>query len=136
VDALGLLEGVPAAEVQVLGCRLLWQLVSALGFAPSLDACARDGAAVAPEGPLPFSAREGGALCPACASVHGAALLPADARLDLEALLDPVAPLPTFDPRHAVAHRRLLGRYIRHHLAEETALPALDFWMARSWDRS
>ena len=134
-DALRALETTPAAEIEALGFRLLWQLVSVLGFAPSLDACVRDGALLPAEGGLPFSTREGGALCLACAAQQGATQLPADARADLVALLDPAASLPALDGRHGAAHRRLLARYVRYHLAEGAELPALDFWLRRSWVR-
>jgi DNA repair protein RecO (recombination protein O) len=132
-QALGLLETSPPERVQSLGFRLLWQLVSSLGFTPSLDACVIDGVLLPPEGPLPFSTGEGGALCPACAAQRGATQLPAQDRADLASLLDPALPLPSFDSRHAAAHRRLLARYIRHHLAEGADLPALEFWMQRPW---
>jgi DNA repair protein RecO (recombination protein O) len=134
-DALRALETTPAAEIEALGFRLLWQLVSVLGFAPSLDACVRDGALLPAEGGLPFSTREGGALCLSCAAQQGATQLPADARADLVALLDPAAALPALDGRHGAAHRRLLARYVRYHLAEGAELPALDFWLRRSWVR-
>ena len=110
-------------SVEALGFRVLWHLVSVLGFAPSLDACVRDGTLLPDDGALPFSTREGGALCPACAAEHGATQLPADARADLAALLDPDAALPTLDDRHGAAHRRLLARYVRYHLAEGAELP-------------
>ena len=132
-DALHALEQAPATEVEALGFRLLWHLVSVLGFAPSLDACVRDGTLLPEDGALPFSTREGGALCPACAAQHGATQLPADARADLDALLDPTATLPQLDERHGAAHRRLLARYVRYHLAEGAELPALDFWLRRPW---
>jgi DNA repair protein RecO (recombination protein O) len=132
-DALEALERAPAEDAEALGCRLLWHLVSILGFAPSLDECARDGAPLPLDGALPFSTREGGALCAACAAEHGAAELPPDARADLAALLDPQATLPRLDLRHASAHRRLLARYVRHHLSEGSDLPALDFWQQRPW---
>ena len=35
--------------------------------------------------------------------------------------------------RHAAAHRRLLARFIRHHLAEGRGFTALDFWETPSW---
>jgi DNA repair protein RecO (recombination protein O) len=127
------LETAPAEEVEALGFRLLWQLVSVLGFAPSLEACVVDGTLLPPQGPLPFSTRDGGALCPVCASQQGATQLPARDREDLVALLDPSAVLPALDVRHGAAHRRLLGRYIRYHLAEGAELPALEFWMRRPW---
>jgi DNA repair protein RecO (recombination protein O) len=131
--ALNDLESVAAEQVGSLALRSVWHLVSVLGFAPSLDACVRDGAPIPAEGELPFSAREGGALCPACAGPHGATRLPAEARRDLEALLDPDAPLPALDARHAAAHRRLLSRYVHYHLGEGAELPALEFWTRRAW---
>jgi DNA repair protein RecO (recombination protein O) len=132
-DALQALETVPAAGLEALGFRVLWHLVSVLGFAPSLDTCVRDGTLLSAEGALPFSAREGGALCPACAAEDRATQLPAEARADLVALLDLDAPLPLLDARHGAAHRRLLARYVRYHLGEGAELPALDFWLRRSW---
>ncbi len=132
-DALGLLEIAPVPELECLGFRVLWQLVSALGFAPALEACVRDGTPLPEEGGLAFSTREGGALCPACAAGHGATHLPAEARADLSALLDPGALLPALDRRHAESHRRLLARYIRYHLGEGAELPALEFWLRRPW---
>ncbi|MGH7508623.1 MAG: DNA repair protein RecO [Gemmatimonadales bacterium] len=131
--ALAELEVAPALAVEALGYRLLWQLVSVLGFAPSLQACVIDGAPLAVAGPLPFSTRDGGALCPSCAGHSGATQLPEQARLDLGALLDPKAELPELDPKHGAAHRRLLARYIRYHLAEGVELPAIEFWTQRPW---
>src|SRR5687767_8126871 len=54
-DALDELEVASTSAVEPLGYRLLWQLVSVLGFAPSLDACVIDGTPLHPRGPLPFS---------------------------------------------------------------------------------
>jgi DNA repair protein RecO (recombination protein O) len=132
-QALEQLEVAPIASVEALGYRLLWQMVSILGFEPSLDACVIDGTPLAETGPLPFSTREGGALCQVCATQHGATQLPERARADLLALMDSGAELPRFDDRHGAAHRRLLGRYIRYHLAEGAELPALEFWSQRPW---
>ncbi len=134
LEALDALETFPNASVDALGIRLLWHQVGILGFAPSLEACVFDGSLLPPDVPLPFSAREGGALCPACASQYGATQLPPRSRSDLMSLLEPGAPLPALDGRHAAAHRRLLARYIRYHLAEGAELPALDFWMRRPWE--
>lgn len=132
-DALSLLEVVPVPDLEALGFRVLWQLVSTLGFAPELDACVRDGALLPPEGGLAFSTREGGALCATCAAGQGATQLPAGARVDLGALMDATAELPLLDERHAESHRRLLARYIRYHLGEGAELPALDFWLRQPW---
>ena len=128
VSALGVLEEATADEIDALGLRLLWLLVSALGFAPALEACVRDGNPVRETGELAFSTHEGGALCAVCATRFTAARLPAQARVDLAALLDPGSPLPLLDATHAAAHRRLLARFITHHLGEGSALPALTFW--------
>jgi DNA repair protein RecO len=132
-QALALLETGATETIESLGFRLLWQLVSSLGFAPSLSACVIDGVLLPPDGALPFSTRDGGALCVGCAAERGATQLPPQDRADLAALLDPGSALPAFDTRHGAAHRRLLARYIRHHLAEGADLPALEFWMQRAW---
>lgn len=132
-DALAVLEAAPAVAVEPLSLRALWRLVSVLGFAPVLDACARDGAAVSPGGSACFSPQDGGMLCDRCArGTVGAQLKPAD-RANLAALLSAEAELPLLDERHLAAHRRLLERYVRFHLAEGAALPALAFWAERGW---
>ena len=132
-DSLSILEVAPTEVLDALGLRMLWQLVSVLGFAPSLETCVRDGTPVAPSGALAFSAGEGGALCEQCASLPGAQRLEAEDRADLAALVNSARELPLLDQRHATAHRRLLARYIRHHLAEGAELPALEFWSTRPW---
>ena len=133
-ESLGDLELCAPDAVEAVGLRRLWHLVASLGFEPSLEACVLDGALLPADGPLPFSAREGGALCPACAARFGATQLPPDARAALATLLDTQGGLPPLDARHAAAHRRLLGRYVRHHLAEGAELPALEFWTRRPWE--
>ena len=132
-ESIGLLESVPAEAIDAVGIRLVWQLVSSLGFAPALDACVRDGAPLPPSGPVAFSTREGGSLCVRCASQLEATRLPADARTALAALIDADAELPDLDPKHAAAHRRLAARFVRFHLGEGAALPALEFWERRPW---
>jgi DNA repair protein RecO (recombination protein O) len=133
-QALEQLETTPQASVEPLGFRLLWELVSVLGFAPSVSACVIDGTLLPEKGALPFSTRDGGALCAGCAVERGATQLPEADRADLVALLDPAASLPQLDSRHGAAHRRLIARYIRYHLGEGANLPALEFWMERPWE--
>lgn len=132
-SSLDALETAPAGSVEPLGIRLLWGLVSVLGFAPSIEACVLDGTTLPAEEPLPFSTRDGGALCGSCARERGATRLSPRDRQDLTKLLDPSASLPALDRKHSAAHRRLLARYIRHHLAEGAELSALEFWMQRPW---
>jgi DNA repair protein RecO (recombination protein O) len=133
-SGLAALEAAEGDAVRPLGIRVVWEMVSVLGFAPALDACVRDGAPV-PAGAVAFSAPEGGALCAACAGPAGGIRLPTDARDALQQLLDADAPLPRLDGRNAAAHERLLGRYVRWHLAEGAELPALEFWTRRPWRR-
>jgi DNA repair protein RecO (recombination protein O) len=132
-NALEQLELAPTLSMEALGYRLLWQMVSVLGFEPSLDACVIDGTPMPESGPLPFSTREGGALCAVCAAQHGATQLPEQARADLVALMDSSTDLPVLESKHGAAHRRLLARYIRYHLGEGAELPALEFWTQRPW---
>jgi len=130
-QGLDLLGASPPEAVDVVGLRLLWRLVSVLGFAPEMTSCVRDGADV-PTGAVVFSPEEGGVLCRSCAG--SARQLPDEARADLLALLDASASLPLLDERHATAHRRLLARYVEHHLAEGAQLPAMAFWLGRVWE--
>ncbi|MGE5231935.1 MAG: DNA repair protein RecO [Deltaproteobacteria bacterium] len=132
-DALADLESVPAPDVRAAGLRAIWQLVSALGFAPSLDACVRCGAGVDAAGDVAFGTQDGGVLCPGCAGPDPVVRLPERARRDLDALVGPPHGLPTLDAPHFLAHQRLLARYVRYHLGEGAELPALDFWTRRPW---
>ena len=134
-DALAILELTPPVAADSMGLRILWQMVAALGFAPSVAVCVRDGSRI-PPGPLALVPEEGGALCARCATARQTIMLAAPDRADLEALLAPHAELPVLDERHAAAHRRLLARYIRAHLSEGASLPALAFWHDRPWARA
>jgi DNA repair protein RecO (recombination protein O) len=131
--SLDLLETAPPETVNVLGLRMLWGLVNHLGFAPNLDRCVRDGVPVPHGAAAPFSAALGGALCGACARGQEATMLQATDRADLHALILGDVDLPSLEGRYGVAHRRLLDRYIRYHVAEGAALPALTFWVDQMW---
>ncbi|MEO8139876.1 MAG: DNA repair protein RecO, partial [Gemmatimonadota bacterium] len=133
LEALQQLEVVPLAELPAVSIRALWRLVGALGFAPALDACARDGRPLPESGDVAFSAPDGGALCTLCARESETTMLPAAAREALGQLSSGVGGLPDLDARHAAAHRRLVARYIRFHMAEGAALPALEFWLGQGW---
>ena len=137
LDALR--AAVPDA-VDAVALRGLWLLLGALGFAPALGSCVRDGTPVPPlpvpgGGQVAFSTAEGGVLCERCAPPRPspATRLPAQAHRDLIALNDRHAPLPVLAPAHAAAHRRLLARFVRHHFGETSNLPALDFWERHAW---
>jgi DNA repair protein RecO (recombination protein O) len=135
LDALAVVEP-PHADAGA--ARWLWLLVGVLGFAPELDACVRDGTAVAGNGSgVAFSTAEGGVLCAACAppapGAQPSTRLPPQAYTDLLALNDAGAALPALDAAHAAAHRRLVARFVRHHMGESRPLSALDFWERRAW---
>jgi DNA repair protein RecO (recombination protein O) len=130
--ALAMLEALPTEAVESYGLRALWQLVSSLGFAPALSECARDGSALPARDAVRFSLADGGTLCQACARERASVELPRQALDDLTALLSPDDDLPFLDARHLAAHRRLLARWVRTHLAEAAELPALDSWQQRS----
>ncbi|HEX9165424.1 MAG TPA: DNA repair protein RecO [Gemmatimonadales bacterium] len=131
------LEALEAADPDragVLTLQALWRVVSLLGFEPALDACVFDGIVISPGQPLPFSAREGGALCEACARTHAVRVLPAEDRATLTALVHGRGPPPDLDSRHERAHRRLAAQFIRHQLAEGSDLPALEVWEGQGWE--
>lgn len=121
------LEEAAAGAVEILALAALWQTVAALGFAPSLDACARCGADVGER--AAFSHPDGGYLCARCgAGMQTANLGAADAEA-LHAFVTGDRALPADVPaNHLAAHRRLFARFVRRHVAEERELPALAFW--------
>jgi DNA repair protein RecO (recombination protein O) len=131
-DALAILEAAPALAVEPLALRSLWRMVAVLGFAPELLRCARCGGEPGP-GAACFSPQDGGVLCARCARGTVGARLRSSDREALAAWLDQGSELPVLDDPHLAAHRRLLERYIRYHIAEGAVLPALTFWAARGW---
>ena len=114
-------------EVDAVGLAAMWSAVVALGFAPAVSECAVDGARLG-EGPGAFSILDGGFVCPSCArSRETSSLGPADRA----ALADFVAgrvPVATLSPRHAAAHRRLVSRFVRRHVADDRELRAVEMW--------
>jgi DNA repair protein RecO (recombination protein O) len=127
------LEAVAKPQLAAASLQEVWRLVGSLGFAPSLEVCVRCGRDLAAEGPMRFSAPDGGALCQHCTGGPEETLLPADARVALEQLVRDGDDLPELDERNAAAHRRLAARYIRYHMGEGATLPALEFWLMKAW---
>ncbi len=128
VHGVAMLEAVPAEAVESYAIRAAWRQLASLGVGPMLSQCAIDGVA-SREGPLRFGIAEGGMLCPRCAAGREVAELPAEGASQLRALVAEGGELPILDSRHAAAHRRLLGRWIRYHAGETPDLAALAFWM-------
>jgi DNA repair protein RecO (recombination protein O) len=118
----------PKEDIEEIALRVLWSVVGLLGFAPSMDACARDGRQI-PAGGAAFSVDDGGLVCRACAAGRATSRLGPDDRRVLTVFVeqsdDPVGPL---SPKHMAAHRRLLTRFVERHVAEGTTLKALTLW--------
>lgn len=128
------LAAVPTPRVATAALAGLWAMVAALGFAPTVSACVRDGRGL-DEGAVGFSVPDGGFLCARCTRERTTTVLEAPDRLVLEGLLEGSDALPgEWTARHAAAHRRLLARFIEHHLAEGHPLKALEFWETASWN--
>jgi DNA repair protein RecO (recombination protein O) len=122
-----LIEAAPAAAADVAGLAAIWRFVVALGLAPSLARCARDGGPLG-AGPTTFSVEDGGLLCDRCAAGGGGAILNGTDRAALAFLVTGDGEPPDLDRRHVAAHRRLLGRWITRHL-DNSRMSALDQWI-------
>ncbi len=139
IQGLDALAQAAPQQADAVAVRWLWLLVGVLGFAPQLQACVRDGNAIPGDSTVAFSAPEGGVLCASCAGPQPPTKLPPRAYRDLLDLNDTQANLPTLDAAHAAAHRRLVARFIRHHLGEvaqngnETRSSAIDIWERQAW---
>lgn len=105
-----------------------WRLVTELGFAPSLDACASCHRALAADEIVRFAHRAGGALCRVCAALApGARSLPAEARATLLAWSRGETAMLS-DVPSVRAHQRLLREFVEEHLADGRALRAWVSW--------
>lgn len=129
---LDALENAPPELVDTVALLACWGLVVALGFSPVLDRCVVCGEPVT--GGVAFSPSQGGALCAVHRRGNLTSKLPDNAAAALNAFVHGRLPDEPVDARHAAAHRRLLLAFIRHHLAESRALPAMAFWDAGSWN--
>jgi DNA repair protein RecO (recombination protein O) len=125
---LDALSHTPADQVPYAALAALWLEIAVLGFAPVVHACVRCGGALGDA--APFSLAEGGLLCPGCGGGAGGTLDRAD-QAALAAFVSGAAQAPSLPDRHLLAHRRLLVRFVRRHVADERELPALAFWENR-----
>jgi DNA repair protein RecO (recombination protein O) len=127
LDALGQAERETATDV---GLASAWRLLSALGFAPAVDACHVCGAAIPPNEPAAFSLAGGGVVCARCrTTVSVSRTLPPDARATMARwMAGESAALPGSADRRA--HVRLLREFLQYHLADGRELRALAAWEA------
>jgi DNA repair protein RecO (recombination protein O) len=131
VHGLDAIAAAPAPAARTAGLAAGWRVVAELGFAPSLDRCARCHAPLPADHAVAFVHRVGGALCERCAAEVGAGrTLPADARAWVARWL--AAPAPddgaSLDPRAARAHLRLLREFVGEHLGDARPLRAFAVW--------
>jgi DNA repair protein RecO (recombination protein O) len=129
------LETAAPAQAGTVALRSLWRLVALLGFEPSLETCVLDDREVPPGAALPFSVREGGALCETCARTHAVRRLPTADRSVLVNLLHGTGAPSPLEARHEAAHRRLVAQFIQYQLADGVDLPALDVWQRQAWEQ-
>jgi DNA repair protein RecO (recombination protein O) len=110
-----------------------WQIVSEMGFAPSLEACSSCHTSISDDAPASFSHPAGGVLCRRCTSLAGSSrLLPAEARAALRAWVAGERMSLTDDLARR-AHQRLLREFLSQHLADGRPLRAYDVWERNSW---
>jgi DNA repair protein RecO (recombination protein O) len=135
VAALDGIESAPVPRVRIAALAGAWHIVAALGFAPSLDACARCHADIGPEDDAAFSHGAGGILCANCAAERGGRTLPSSARAALRAWTSgtelPEALVP--DEASERAHVRLLRTFLREHLEDGRPLRAVETWATEAW---
>ncbi|MBK8249096.1 MAG: DNA repair protein RecO [Gemmatimonadetes bacterium] len=118
-------------DARAEGLASAWMLVGALGFAPTIESCARCHAELPMDADAWFSAAGGGAVCAAChAAARAGRLLPAAARRTLADWLAGIeAPFPSaLDLR---AHVRLLREFVQRHLTDDVELRAFGAWAER-----
>lgn len=124
---LDLLGAAPPAAIEMVGLTAIWRFIGALGSAPTLHFCARDGRPVQ-SGGARFSIDDGGVLCHACAAGGGSTRLEGEDLAALAFFLTGDGEPPDLDGRHARAHRRLAGRWIARHVVDGQ-LPAVAQWV-------
>ncbi|HEX2717332.1 MAG TPA: DNA repair protein RecO [Gemmatimonadaceae bacterium] len=127
-DALDDLVVAPPDRAREVAIGGAWRLVAALGFAPSLDACAICHRPAGGGDAVLFHHRAGGVLCERCAGGHaGGRAIPGTALAALRDWLSGGQGAP-LDARAARAHQRLLQEFVREHLADARPLRAFESW--------
>lgn len=131
--ALENLASAPAEQTVAAGLAGAWQIVAALGFAPSLDICANCHADLDPSASVAFSHSAGGALCARCGQLaSGSRVIPADARSAIRRWLEGEFTSP-LSPQEERAHQRLLREFFLEHIAGDRDLKAFVVWERGAW---
>ncbi|HET9426337.1 MAG TPA: DNA repair protein RecO [Gemmatimonadaceae bacterium] len=131
-DRIAIADGEAARDAAIAGA---WRILTALGFAPSLDACGECQRAFSDEEPVLFSPSAGGALCETCASLARVGRkLPASARLALVHWASGEDNAIALTEAEARAHRRLLREFVIEHLSDGKPLRAFEAWETGALD--
>lgn len=110
------------------GLGALWQLVAAVGFAPTVDVCANCHTPLSAGEDAVFSHGAGGALCPRCALlVPGGRRLPYAALAALDSWIQGT-PVALANVAEARAHQRLFREFLSQHLPDSRRMPAFSAW--------
>lgn len=131
LDRIADASGDRARDAAIAGA---WRILSALGFAPSLEECGECQRSFSDDETVLFSQSSGGALCETCARLARVGRkLPASARLSLLSMVsgdqDP-RPLTEVEAR---AHQRLLREFVVEHLSDGKPLRAFEAWESGTW---
>jgi DNA repair protein RecO (recombination protein O) len=124
LDTIAAASADHAREATLAGA---WQIVAALGFAPTTDSCAECGATLAGEDAL-FSHPAGGVLCARCAQMAaGGRRLPDAARSAIAAWTSGQR-TPELGDGASRAHQRLLREFLGYHVHDGRPLRAFELW--------
>ena len=111
-----------------------WDVVSTLGFSPSLDRCANCEASLDPVFTVAFSHSAGGALCARCGnSAAGSRQLPPTARNAIRSWVQG-GRAADMSPIEARAHQRLLREFFQEHVSGDRELRAYRVWEQGAWN--
>jgi len=131
--ALDNLAASEPGQTVAAGLAGAWQIVSALGFTPTLDICANCHADLETKATATFSHAAGGALCPKCARlVSGGRPIPPEARSVLRSWMNGDYQT-VLTPQEARAHQRLLREFFLEHIAGDRELKAYGVWEHGAW---
>jgi DNA repair protein RecO (recombination protein O) len=126
--AIRALAEAPPARVRYAALAALWHAVTVIGFGPVTDACVRCERELGES--ASFALAEGGLLCAVCGRGRGRGRLRTADQVALRAFCAGESDTVDLPERYLIAHRRLLGRFIRRHVTDDRSLPALTFWEA------
>lgn len=128
-EALDRVAGANAEHARDAAIAGAWQILAALGFAPSLEECGECQRAFDDDEPVLFSQSAGGAVCEACARMARIGRkLPGPARRALLSWVSGSGEIPVLTDAEARAHQRLLREFVVEHLSDGKPMRAFDLW--------